>query len=124
MNRHLNQTDRLSLGRASEEIAVRFLKARHLKIIQRNFSCQAGELDIIARYKDIFIFVEVRSTRDSLFHDPLDSVTSLKIKRLRILAQIWLKKQGINNARLRFDIVGIIQKSGLVDSIKYIEDAF
>jgi len=122
-NRHYAM-DRLSLGKASEECAVKFLKHKHFKIIQRNFSCRAGELDIIAKDKDIFVFVEVRSTRDSLFHNPLDSITPKKIRRLRTLAQIWLKKYSINNAPLRFDAIGIIYKEGTIDTINHIKDAF
>ena len=116
--------DRLFLGKVSEEIAVKFLKNKHFKIIQRNFSCRAGELDIIAKDKDIFVFVEVRSTRDSLFHNPIDSITPLKIKRLRTLAQIWLKKYSINDAPLRFDVIGIIYNEGTIDTINHIQNAF
>ena len=122
-NRHYAM-DRLSLGKASEEIAVRFLKDKHLKVIERNFSCRAGELDIIAKDKDIFVFVEVRSVRDSLFHNPLDSITPKKIERLRTLAQIWLKKYNISDAPLRFDAIGIIYKEGTIHTINHIKDAF
>jgi putative endonuclease len=115
--------DRLSLGKTSEEIAVRFLKRNRFKIIERNFSCKVGELDIIAKDKNSFVFIEVRSTRGSLFHNPLDSITSSKINKLRILAQIWLKKYGINNATLRFDVIGIVHKDTNIE-ITHLKDAF
>jgi putative endonuclease len=115
--------DRLSLGKASEEIAARFLYRRGLKIIKRNFSCRAGEIDIIAKDGNIFVFIEVRSARDSSFHNPLDSITFKKIMRLRSLAQIWLKKVRISDVPIRFDVIGIVHNCKGFD-IKHIKDAF
>jgi putative endonuclease len=115
--------DRLSLGKISEGIAVEFLKKNHFKIIQRNFSCRVGELDIIAKDKNVFVFIEVRSTRGSLFHNPIDSLTPSKTMRIRVLAQIWLKKYGINNAPIRFDVIGIVHNDTDIE-IKHLKNAF
>jgi putative endonuclease len=116
--------DRLSLGKISEGIAVEFLKKNRFKIIQRNFSCRVGELDIIAKHKNVFVFIEVRSTRGSLFHYPADSITPSKICKLKTLALIWLKKHGINNAPLRFDVVGIVHNDDDTCHVNHIKDAF
>lgn len=116
--------DKLSLGRQSEEIAACFLIKKGMKILERNFFCCVGELDIIAKDKGIFVFVEVRSARDSLFHNPIDSLTSAKIRRLRTLGQIWLKKHRINDACLRFDVIGIVYKQKAIVTITHIQDAF
>ncbi len=116
--------DKLSLGRQSEEIAACFLRNKGMKILERNFSCCAGELDIIAKDKGTLVFIEVRSTRGSFFHNPIDSLTSAKIRRLRILGQIWLKKHRVNDACLRFDAIGIVYKQKEIDTIIHIQDAF
>jgi putative endonuclease len=116
--------DKLSLGRQSEEIAACFLRKKGMKILERNFSCNVGELDIIAKDKDAFVFIEVRSARGSFFHNPLDSLTKVKIRRLRILGQVWLKKHRVNDAYLRFDVIGIVYKQKEIDTITHIQDAF
>ncbi|MFA5069092.1 MAG: YraN family protein [Candidatus Omnitrophota bacterium] len=119
--------DRLSLGKASEDIAVKYLRRRHFKIIGRNYHCRVGELDIIARYGAILVFVEVRSTRENSSIDPMDSITSLKIERLKTLARIWLMNKGIDNAPIRFDAIGIIHNNRVFGPrcvIKHIQDAF
>jgi putative endonuclease len=116
--------DKLSLGRQSEEIAACFLRKKGMEILERNFFCCIGELDIIAKDKGMFVFVEVRSARGSLFHNPIDSITRAKIRRLRTLGQIWLKKHRINDAGLRFDVIGIVYKQKAIDTITHIQDAF
>ncbi|MDD5504140.1 MAG: YraN family protein [Candidatus Omnitrophica bacterium] len=119
--------NRLSLGKISEGIAVRYLRRKRFKIIGRNYYCRAGELDIIAKRGPIFIFVEVRSIREGFFEDPLDSITPLKIERIKTLAQIWLMNNRIDNVPVRFDAIGIIHNKrffGKRYTITHIQDAF
>jgi putative endonuclease len=117
---------RLSLGKRSEDLATDFLCKKGFKIIERNFFCKSGELDIIARNKGIIVFIEVRSIQTGFFHDPLDSITYAKINRLKILAQIWLKKQGLSDmlTPIRFDLIGISYYNGRPPVINHIQGAF
>ena len=81
--------------------------------------------DIIARDKDSIVFVEVRSTIGDRFCDPIDSITSSKIKRLRKLALTWLGYRNRHDEYIRFDVIGVIfDPSSMRPDITYIKDAF
>ena len=80
--------DRKKIGNKAESLACRLLTNKGLKVIERNFRCKTGEIDIVAKDDKYIAIVEVRSTTNYSFHDPLDSFTPLKIRRLRILSQI------------------------------------
>jgi putative endonuclease len=116
--------DRLSLGKRSEDIAASFLRNRHFSILQRNFSCCLGELDIIAKDNGIIVFIEVRSSRGSFLHNPIDSITISKIRRIKLLSQIWLNRNNAHDSCIRFDIIGISHKQKNKAIIEYIKDAF
>ena len=113
---------RKELGKYAEDIAAGFLKKHGIKIIKRNFSCRLGEIDIIAKDNDIFVFVEVRSGKSPLFHHPLESITASKIKRLRVLALNWLNYHRLEEENLRFDIITVVFNK--TAEIEHIRDAF
>ena len=98
------------LGKHAEDIAVSFLKKRGFLIIERNFFTRLGEIDIVAKEGDFMVFVEVRSARGSSFHDPLESITASKIKRLQKLALLWLNYRGLAESFIRFDVIAVIFK--------------
>jgi putative endonuclease len=100
------------MGRLAEDIASEFLKQRGYKIIQRNFRCRLGEIDNIAKDKDEFVIVEVRSSSGSFLPDPLESIGYVKKERLKKLALVWLYKNRLDDVRLRFDTVTVIFRNG------------
>jgi putative endonuclease len=116
--------DKLSLGRKSEGIAIDFLRQKGFNIVQKNFYCSLGEIDIIAKHRGVFVFIEVRSTRGSFFHNPIDSISRLKTNRIGILSQIWFKKNHIRDASLRFDVIGITYKGTDIPLIEHVKGAF
>ena len=75
--------DRKRLGNKGELLACKFIRNKGLQIIERNFRCRAGEIDIIAKDDNYIVIIEVRSVADYAFHDPLDSFTPLKIMRFK-----------------------------------------
>ncbi|NQT90307.1 MAG: YraN family protein [Candidatus Omnitrophica bacterium] len=99
---------RKKLGRDGEDIAVRFLKQKGMRIIERNFSCRLGEIDIIAMDDDSYVIVEVRSTSSYSFIDPLESIGAMKMKRLERLASAWLMSRDMRECNIRFDVVAIV----------------
>jgi len=115
--------DRKELGRYAEAMAVKYLRKKGLKIIEQNFSCRLGELDIIARDGTEIVFVEVRSASTPLFHDPAMSITHSKIRRIRNLACIWLSNYKQPEARLRFDVVLVVLNNKKIE-IRHIVAAF
>ena len=116
--------DRKKIGNKAESLACRLLTNKGLKVIERNFRCKTGEIDIVAKDDKYIAIVEVRSTTNYSFHDPLDSFTPLKIRRLRVLSQIWLNSHGMQDTYIRFDIITVVFNAGNNTKIRYIKDAF
>ena len=99
--------ERLSLGKKGEELAVGQLKALRYKILERNFKCSLGEIDVIARDKNTLVFVEVktRATRD--FGGPAAAVHERKQRQLSKVALVYLNQKKLFNIPARFDVVAV-----------------
>ena len=95
------------LGAKGEEIAVRYLKSRGYRIIERNYRIRLGEIDIIAEQGNDLVFIEVKTRSGTHFGSPFDSITIQKQKQLSKVALEYINKQGCNNRPARFDVVGI-----------------
>lgn len=115
---------RKATGRRAENLAAAFLKKKGYRIIDRNFACRLGEIDIIAKEEDELVFIEVRSANGSYFYHPLESITGAKIRRLRRLAQVWMSCKRIEKAYPRFDIISIVFLEKSNAEIEHIRDAF
>ena len=99
--------DPKSLGRQGEDMACGFLQARGYRIIQRNWHCRAGEIDIIAREGKYLCFVEVK-TRDSVRCGMAEEAVDFrKRKRLSKLACLYLSDHKLEEVPVRFDVVAI-----------------
>ncbi|MFA5038525.1 MAG: YraN family protein [Candidatus Omnitrophota bacterium] len=99
---------RQQTGRQGEEDAAGFLRKKGYKILARNISTPLGEIDIVAREKDVLCFIEVRTRRG--FHGSLaalESVDAAKQRRLIRLALWYMKDKKIENRRVRFDVVAV-----------------
>jgi putative endonuclease len=92
-------------GTRSERAAARFLKHLGYRILIRNYTCDLGELDIIALDRDCIVFVEVRSTEGMDHSQPAGSVDLAKQKRLSRLALFFLKSKRLRNHAARFDVL-------------------
>ena len=79
------------LGKKGEEIAIRFLKKKGYRILERNYVCKMGEMDIIAREKDTLAFIEVKTRTSTAFGPPQLAVNSRKQMQLSKVALILLK---------------------------------
>jgi len=95
------------LGKNYETVAERFLIERGFILIERNFSCRMGEIDLIMRDKDTLVFLEVRFRSHSHFGDPLETVTRNKQKKISRAAQYYLIQHKLNDTPCRFDVIGI-----------------
>lgn len=102
-----------AVGRFGEQLAATHLCDAGLTILQRNWRCSGGELDIIARDGDVLVFVEVKTRSSAAFGDPAEAVTPAKAARLRKLAVLWLAEQRAEDTRfwpeLRFDVVTVVR---------------
>jgi putative endonuclease len=99
--------ERLSLGKKGEELALAQLKALKYRILERNFKCFLGEIDIIAREKNTLVFIEVktRATRD--FGGPAAAVHERKQRQLSKVALLYLNQKKLFNVPARFDVVAV-----------------
>lgn len=109
----------MSRGDAAEARAAAFLEARGLRIVERNYRCRFGEIDIIARSGATLIFVEVRARTSEAFGGAAASITAAKRKRLLATAHHYIARQQ-TQAACRFDVVLL---SGTDRRIEWIQDA-
>lgn len=111
-------------GYHAERAAARYLETQGLRIHTSNFSCRAGEIDLIAVEDDSLVFVEVRARRTGSLVDGVDSVSGNKQKRLIRAARFYLHRHGLNECFCRFDLVAVtIQPSNHYD-FEWIRNAF
>ena len=115
-------TTRVAQGTAAEGLALRYLEARGLTLVTRNFRCRTGELDLIMRDGQHLVFVEVRSRGHNRFGTPAESVTRRKQQRLLRAAAFYLQRQHLD-LPCRFDVVAILQASD-EPQVEWIRDAF
>ena len=111
------------LGKKGEELALRFLKGKGYHIIEKNYVCKMGEMDIIAREKDTLVFIEVKTRTSNFFGPPQLAVNATKQRQLSKVALNYLKEKNLGDAKARFDVVAILLKEKLKE-IELIKDAF
>ena len=113
------------LGRVGENQACKFLKKKKYKILEKNFACTFGEVDIIAQDKETIVFVEVKTRSDERFGEPMEAVNDTKQRRIILSAKYYLQKCGINenDISVRFDVIEIKNDNGNL-TINHIENAF
>jgi putative endonuclease len=111
------------LGKKGEEIALRFLKKRGYRVVEKNYVCKMGEMDIIAREKDTWVFIEVKTRTSTLFGPPQLAVNSSKQRQLSKVALNYLKEKKLEDTKARFDVVAILLEEKR-EEIELIRDAF
>jgi len=115
---------RKEVGALGEKLAVDFLKKRGYKIVQRNFRCREGEIDIIAKQGDCLVFVEVRTKKSSGFGIPEESITPFKSRKLVALADIYLQNCSSLPQSWRIDVVAVeLKPDNKLSRLEHIENA-
>ena len=94
-------------GNIGEEIGSKYLEQIGYKIIERNFSCRQGEIDIIAKDKNEYVFVEVKTRSNIIYGMPRDAVNEDKQKHIYKCTKYYLHMHGLDNAYVRFDVIEI-----------------
>lgn len=95
-------------GRLGEELAARHLIGQGLVVLDRNWRCDVGEVDIVAQDGDDLVICEVKTRRSRRFGSPLEAITPEKAARLRRLAACWVRAHGVRPTHIRIDLVGIV----------------
>ncbi len=113
------------IGNKGEDIAVKCLKKKGYKIVERNFNVpKVGEIDIIATKREYLVFVEVRLRKDIFHGSGAESVNIYKQKRLIKAALTYMKLTNMTDAPARFDVVSITGDAQGEYSVEIIENAF
>ncbi|HEX4053568.1 MAG TPA: YraN family protein [Tepidisphaeraceae bacterium] len=112
-----------ALGQRGENVAARYLRNQGYKIIERNFRCEVGEVDIIARDGRTLVFAEVK-TRTYDDPTPEEQVNDIKRHQLTKAAKYYLSRYGMPQPPARFDVVAIVWPTGRDPQIRHTPDAF
>ena len=107
-------------GESAENLAAAFLERSGLTILERNYSCRFGEIDIVARSGAQLVFVEVRARSSEAFGGAAGSITAAKRRRLVAAARHYLAARRVDRA-CRFDVV-LVRGAG--QRVEWITDAF
>jgi putative endonuclease len=110
-------------GTAGEVAAARYLTERGYHVLERNFRCRGGEIDLIALDGGTLVFVEVKLRRSLARGSPLEAVTAVKQARVRKAAQQYLGFCGRVFGRIRFDVICIMKTPKTTD-ITHMKAAF
>ena len=115
---------RRDVGILGEKLAGDFLKKRGYRILETNYRCPEGEIDIVARHKDFLVFVEVRTKTSREFGSPEESITAVKRERLRATAAHYQQSHDNLPASWRIDVVAIeLNRDGKPTRMELIENA-
>lgn len=117
------QSQRQILGQQGERIAERYLKKKGYRLVERNYRCPAGELDLIVLDRRVIVFIEVKTRTDERFGTPLESVHRLKQQRMIKAALFFLSQRRLHDRESRFDVVGV-SFSGREPVVEHIQNAF
>jgi putative endonuclease len=111
------------LGQEGERIAERFLLKKGYQLVQRNYRCALGELDLVVLDRRVVVFVEVKTRTGQGFGTPFEAVEFRKQRKMIQAAQCFLAQNGLQQRDARFDVVGI-SWPGSEPRVEHIENAF
>ena len=115
-----------AVGRFGEDLAARFLSESGLVVLERNWRCADGELDIVAREGAVLAFVEVKTRSTLAYGDPGEGVDPAKAARIHRLAFRWLAEHRLagEHAQIRFDLVSIVRLAPGGPDVRHVRGAF
>lgn len=112
----------MKLGAWGEEKAAVYLKAQGYEILERNFSCRSGELDLVAMDRGTVVFVEVKTRKTLTFGLPSESITETKKRHLRRTIYFYTLLKGLEERDMRVDVVELLLREGSA-YIRHIKNA-
>ena len=112
------------VGKYGEDVAVRHLTEAGLEIVERNWRCSEGEIDIVARERDVLVICEVKTRSSVLFGLPTEAITARKRDRMRRLAYLWLTQHSARVPEVRFDVVSVIRPDRGAAVVEHLRAAF
>jgi putative endonuclease len=115
---------RRALGAAGEAAVARWYEAEGYEVVDRNWRCRDGELDLVVTEPGVIVFCEVKTRRGAQFVAPYDAVTPAKQRRIRRLAVRWLGEHRVRAHSIRFDVASVVHERGRAPVVDVIPNAF
>jgi len=113
---------RIGLGRRGEELAAEELRRRGYEIVERNWRCDVGEVDIVARRGPVWAFVEVRTRRGEAFGAPEESITPRKRARMQAVAERYIAQHGLQDVDGQLLMVAVeMDRTGRLQRVEVLE---
>lgn len=112
------------IGNEGENLAAAYLESKDWLIIDRNYTFDKAEIDIVATDRNYIVFVEVKSRSNTYFGRPEEYVTPQKEQNIKKAAEAWVYERKMQTAVVRFDIISIVQEGIKAPKITHFEDAF
>lgn len=108
------------LGKRGEDIAAQYLLAHGYEVVDRNWRCSAGEIDIVARHENSLVVVEVKTRSSLSAGHPFEAITALKLARLRALAGLWCAAQSQTFSSVRIDAIAVLTHSSQPATVEHL----
>lgn len=110
-----------AVGDRGEDLACAHLEQLGWEVVERNWRCREGELDVVATHDGLLVFCEVKTRRSTSFGTPVEAVTSDKARRLRRLAWAWLAEHGQRGREFRIDVLGVLAPTGYAPVVQHLQ---
>ena len=115
---------RNALGAYGERVAARHLVADGMELLDRNWRCRWGELDLVARDGRALVFCEVKTRRTDHYGVPAEAVVAVKAQRIRRLAAQWMRDTDHHSAEVRFDVVSVLASGVGAAEVEHLRGVF
>ena len=113
---------KIDIGKLGENLATKYIISLGYKILERNFRCKFGEIDIIAKDKQELVFIEVKTRTNTKFGNPAEAVNSIKKSHILKTAKYYLYIHKLSNKRIRIEVIEIyLSNKYYINHIKQIE---
>lgn len=112
-----------AVGQYGEDLAARYLTSNGFAVLERNWRCELGEIDIVAREGDTLVICEVKTRRGLNYGTPLEAITYKKLTTLRRLAGRWLQTHQVRAAAIRIDVVAIVFDNNTPPTVDHLRGA-
>lgn len=116
-------TKNQSVGKYGEDRASEFLERLGYQLIDRNWRCEVGEIDIVAKDSDCLVFAEVKTRTRVGFGHPFEAITSAKMKKMRQLVGEWCRAHQISSVQVRLDAISVLISQGRIH-IEHLKQVF
>ena len=117
-------TSKDELGRHGEDLAVDYLRNQGLVVLDRNWRCIDGELDVVATDRSRLVVCEVKTRSTTRFGEPAEAVTAGKAARIRKATQAWLAAHRVRWCEVRFDVLAVLVPPSGSATVQHYESAF